>query len=102
MNGPLGAGRICIKMAPALRSSAEISAKGSAGIIICQGRRARQSGRFKVSRGLSARSREKEPHLRIRRCERREREALIECGAHEMRWTTKVAESKCGFVKINS
>ena len=39
MNGPLGAGRICIKMAPALRSSAEISAKGSAGIIICQGRR---------------------------------------------------------------
>ena len=42
MNDPLGAGRICIKMAPALRSSAEISAKGSAGIIICQGRQDNQ------------------------------------------------------------
>ena len=48
-----------------------------------------------------ARSREKEPHLRIRRCEG-EREVLIECVAQGMRWTTKVAESICGYMMINS
>ena len=57
--------------------------------------------RFKVSRGLSAPERKNTLLLIYVSEDARGREVIIECGAPQMRRTTKVAGSKCGFMMIN-